>query len=92
MDWEWSKGYAASFWESSGCPKGASYAIGGRIVFHYTWIYVGLHIYREGNACAGKIANLGHSFVDLKWWNSMPLELRDVALHDMLGLSSYRFD
>jgi ribonuclease HI len=50
------------------------------------------HIYREGNACADKLANLGHSFVDLKWWNSMPLELRDATLHDSLGLPSYRFD
>jgi ribonuclease HI len=50
------------------------------------------HIYREGNACADKLANLGHSFVDLKWWNSMPLELRDTTLHDSLGLPSYRFD
>ncbi|WJX72057.1 hypothetical protein P8452_55977 [Trifolium repens] len=41
---------------------------------------------------AHREANRGHSFVDLKWWNSMPLELRDVALHDMLGLPSYHFD
>jgi hypothetical protein len=42
--------------------------------------------------CADIIATRGHSSVDLKLWNSMPLELRDVDLHDILGLPSYHFD
>jgi ribonuclease HI len=50
------------------------------------------HIYREGNSCADKLANLGHSFVHLKWWDSLPLELRDDFLRDKLGIPCFRFD
>jgi ribonuclease HI len=50
------------------------------------------HIYREGNSCADKLANLGHSFVHLKWWGSLPLELRDDFLRDKLGIPCFRFD
>ncbi|GAU50560.1 hypothetical protein TSUD_180300 [Trifolium subterraneum] len=49
------------------------------------------HIYREGNSCADKLANLGHSFAQFKWWDSLPLELQDDFLRDKLGLPCSRF-
>ncbi|CAJ2635777.1 unnamed protein product [Trifolium pratense] len=48
------------------------------------------HIYREGNLCADKIANLGHAYNNLEWWESLPSLLRDDFLRDMLGIPQYR--
>ncbi|KAK2432986.1 hypothetical protein QL285_018299 [Trifolium repens] len=48
------------------------------------------HIFREGNASAGKLASMGHSFVAFNWWESLLLVLRDDILRDKLGVPSYR--
>ncbi|GAU31973.1 hypothetical protein TSUD_359180 [Trifolium subterraneum] len=48
------------------------------------------HIFREGNACADKLASLGHACPQLRWWSSIPSTLRDEFLHDKLGLPQYR--
>jgi ribonuclease HI len=48
------------------------------------------HIYREGNSCADKIANLGHAYNNLEWWESLPSLLRNDFLRDTLGLPQYR--
>jgi hypothetical protein len=48
------------------------------------------HIFREGNACADRLASMGHSFVAFNWWDSLSLVLRDNFLRDKLGVSSYR--
>ncbi|PNY13739.1 ribonuclease H [Trifolium pratense] len=57
----------------------------GLVIFHS-------HIYREGNICADRLASHGHTIVDALWWDSLPYFLRDLFLHDKLGMSCYRFD
>ncbi|GAU16933.1 hypothetical protein TSUD_36910 [Trifolium subterraneum] len=39
-----------------------------------------------GNLCADKLANLGHAFDQMEWWNSLPAPLRDDFLLDKLGI------
>ncbi|GAU24780.1 hypothetical protein TSUD_356100 [Trifolium subterraneum] len=48
------------------------------------------HIYREGNACADKLANEGHVVTNYTWWDSMPACIKDEFLQDKLGFPSYR--
>jgi hypothetical protein len=57
----------------------------GLVIFHS-------HIYREGNICADRLASHGHTIVDALWWDSLPYFLRDLFLHDKLGMHCYRFD
>jgi hypothetical protein len=47
------------------------------------------HIYREGNSCAYRIANLGHAYNNLEIWESLPTFIRDDFLRDMLGIPQY---
>jgi ribonuclease HI len=49
------------------------------------------HIFREGNTCADRLANHGHSIIDFTWWNSLPQFLRGPFINDKLGLPCYRF-
>ena len=51
------------------------------------------HIYREGNSCADRLANVGLSsplnlFV---WWNFVPGFLMGEYMRNRLGLPNYRF-
>ncbi|GAU50370.1 hypothetical protein TSUD_284680 [Trifolium subterraneum] len=48
------------------------------------------HIFREGNACADKLASLGHACPQLRWWSPLPPTLRDDFLQDKLGFPQYR--
>lgn len=49
------------------------------------------HIYREGNACADKLANFGFGAASLIWWNSTPSFIRDDFFRNKFGLPNYRF-
>jgi ribonuclease HI len=42
------------------------------------------HIYREGNHCADKLANIGLSLNGLTWWNHIPLELQGDFVRNRL--------
>ncbi|MCI06512.1 RNA-directed DNA polymerase (Reverse transcriptase) [Trifolium medium] len=40
----------------------------------------GLHLYwshicRDGDSCADKLANMGHAYVQMEWWDSLPAML-----------------
>ncbi|GAU20576.1 hypothetical protein TSUD_33230 [Trifolium subterraneum] len=47
------------------------------------------HICREGNACADKLANIGHFHTRTRWWESLPSMLHDDFLSDRLGIPQY---
>jgi ribonuclease HI len=49
------------------------------------------HIYREGNHCADKLANIGLSLNGLTWWNHIPLELQGDFVRNRLGMPYIRF-
>ncbi|PRQ42072.1 putative RNA-directed DNA polymerase [Rosa chinensis] len=49
------------------------------------------HIFREGNAAADKMANLGVSKHSFTWYPSPPAELHRYLQADFLGLPNYRF-
>ncbi|CAJ2641500.1 unnamed protein product [Trifolium pratense] len=49
------------------------------------------HIYREGNTCADKFANLGLSILTLNWWCNVPPHISDDFVRNRLGLPFYRF-
>jgi ribonuclease HI len=49
------------------------------------------HIYREGNVCADRLANIGLNLVNFTFWNSLPIALCSNFNRDKLGLPSYRF-
>jgi ribonuclease HI len=49
------------------------------------------HIYREGNHCADKLANLGLSLNVFSWWNHVPPLLLDDFGKNRFGMSYYRF-
>jgi ribonuclease HI len=52
---------------------------------------VSSHIFREGNSCADKLANHGHTIIDFTWWDSLPQFLRGAFMNDKLGFPCYRF-
>jgi ribonuclease HI len=49
------------------------------------------HVYREGNHCAIKLANLGLSLQNFVWWNELPRVIRKDFARDRLGLPCFRF-
>jgi hypothetical protein len=49
------------------------------------------HIFREGNCCADKLANMGLGISSNFWWDTCPMEVRNDYIHNMLGLPSYCF-
>ncbi|PRQ16567.1 putative ribonuclease H-like domain-containing protein [Rosa chinensis] len=49
------------------------------------------HIFREGNAAADKMANLGVSKHSFTWYPRPPAELHRYLQADFLGLPNYRF-
>jgi ribonuclease HI len=49
------------------------------------------HIFREGNTCADKFANLGLSILTINWWSQPPFHIREDIVRNMLGLPYFRF-
>jgi ribonuclease HI len=49
------------------------------------------HIYREGNVCADRLANVGHSITGTVWHSTLPPELSYDFFRDRCGLPNYRF-
>ena len=52
---------------------------------------VSSHIFREGNCCADKLANLGHSISGELWLDKLPEEVKLDFYRDRCGLPNYRF-
>lgn len=48
------------------------------------------HIYREGNWCADKLASKGLELQGVTIWLEMPGLLKDLFIHDRLGLPNFR--
>jgi hypothetical protein len=48
-------------------------------------------IFREGNSCADKLANMGHGIQDSIWLDTLPSELHFDFFRDRIGLPNYRF-
>ncbi len=55
--------------------------------------FVYSHVYREGNACADGLANLGlyYSLNYLVWFDSIPDSIGGEYNRNRLGLPNYRF-
>ena len=49
------------------------------------------HIFREGNCCADRLANIGMSCNSILWMNEIHLQVRADYIRDRLGLPCYRF-
>lgn len=49
------------------------------------------HIYREGNACADKLAEFGLLNLGFRWWDSIPDFIIEDFSQNRNGLPSYRF-
>lgn len=54
-------------------------------------IYLGHHIYREGNDVADTLANYGISLQTLTFWDDMPSFIRANLIKNQLGMPSFRF-
>lgn len=52
--------------------------------------FVVSHIFREGNHCADKLANLGISLIDLVWLNDVHNSIIDDFAKNKLGLPCFR--
>lgn len=49
------------------------------------------HIYREGNGCADKFANMWHSIQGAVWLSELAQDVRGDFFRDHFGLPDYRF-
>ena len=49
------------------------------------------HIFQEGNMCADRLANLGHSVVGQVWMSALPSEFQQNIFTDRCGLPRFRF-
>ena len=49
------------------------------------------HIFREGNSCAEKLANMDHEIQGSIWLDTLPAELHMDFYQDRIGLPNYRF-
>lgn len=49
------------------------------------------HIFREGNSCADKLANIGHYIRGSVWLDMLHVELHFDIYRDRIGLPNYRF-
>lgn len=49
------------------------------------------HIFREGNSCADKLANMGHGIIGSIWLDTLPYEIHSDFYRDRIGLPNYRF-
>lgn len=53
--------------------------------------FISLHIYREGNCCADKHANMGHSLQGVVWLFESPQMLKGISLETDLACLIIRF-
>jgi hypothetical protein len=60
-------------------------------VFHNKLQVICSHVYREGNCCADKLADFGHSITGSVWIGSLPRPLAADFFRDRVGLPNYRF-
>jgi len=60
-------------------------------VFHGRIQAICSHVYREGNCCADKLDDFGHSIMGSVWVGSLPRSLVADFFHDRVGLPNYRF-
>jgi len=49
------------------------------------------YIFREGNCCADRLANMGHAVQGSVWLDTLPAKLHMNFFHDRIGLRNYRF-
>jgi hypothetical protein len=49
------------------------------------------YVFREGNHCADKMANLGLSLQDYVWWFEIPNVIKEDYSRNRLGLPCFRF-
>jgi len=49
------------------------------------------HIFREGNCCANKLANMGHDITSAVWIDTLPTSVGLDFFRDRCGLPNYRF-
>jgi len=49
------------------------------------------HIFREGNACADRLASIGHSVDNVVWLSILPYEFQPDFYSDRCGLPRLRF-
>jgi ribonuclease HI len=49
-----------------------------------------LHIFREGNHCADKLASLGITLTDFTWWNTAPMIISKDLVSNRHGLPFFR--
>ena len=49
------------------------------------------HIFREGNTCADRLANLGHSVVGEVWLSALPSKFQQDFFADRCGLPRFRY-
>jgi len=49
------------------------------------------HIFREGNSCVDKLAEMGHVIQGSIWFDTLPAELHMYFYLDKTGLPNYRF-
>lgn len=50
-----------------------------------------LHIYREGNSCADKLASRGTVIHNFQRWDLIPSFISEDFFHNRFGLPNYRF-
>ena len=49
------------------------------------------HVFHEGNCCADKLVDYGHSITGTVWFGSLPKSLSTDFFRDRVGLPNYRF-
>lgn len=49
------------------------------------------HVYREGNSCADKLANIGLALSSHIWFTSIPTQVVADFVRDKHGYPNYRF-
>lgn len=49
------------------------------------------HIFREGNVCVDRLANLGHSVVGEVWLSTLPSDFHQVFYEDRCGMPRIRY-
>jgi hypothetical protein len=54
-------------------------------------LYQNSHIFREGNSCADKLANMGHAITGAIWLDTLPAGVVLDFFRDRCGLPNYRF-
>jgi len=52
--------------------------------------FLATHIFREGNHCANKLANLSLSSRNFTWWNVVHRDLREDFARNKLGIPCFR--